>query len=140
MDKGASLTRFSNLGYYPIHIAAMHNHPQVIDYLVERGANVEVQCDNKCTPLHLACKKGHVKVVYALFHHGANIAALDDRSWSPLHYAAFNEHKEVVHMLARFDSDHDQLRHLKNTKGKTAKEIMGGPDIKFALNSTSFSE
>ena len=133
------MNHFSNKGYYPIHIAALNNHPPVIDLLVERGANVDSMCDNKCTPMHLAAKKGHSKVIYALFHHGASLYKVDDRSWNALHYATFYEHKEVAHMLCRFDGDNEQLRGMRNTKGQIPKDLATNTDIKFAYQSNIFT-
>lgn len=30
----ASVNKFSNKNLYPIHVAAMHNHPEIIEYLL----------------------------------------------------------------------------------------------------------
>lgn len=42
LNNQANLNIFSNKGYYPLHVAAMENHIEVINILVQRGADVNV--------------------------------------------------------------------------------------------------
>jgi len=43
--------------------------------LIEHGADVNAQDDNKSTPLHLASSGGHVELAQVLIEHGANVNA-----------------------------------------------------------------
>jgi len=65
----ACIDKFSNTGFYPIHIAALNNNYDIIQYLVKdlkdehgdplKGADLECQTTRLCTPLHLAAKRGN---------------------------------------------------------------------------------
>ena len=46
-------------------------------YLLEKGANIEVEDSNGWTPLIFAAKYGHLDVVKYLLERGANIEAKD---------------------------------------------------------------
>ena len=43
LNNGANYSIFSNHGYYPLHIAAIENHISIIDILVRKGANIDVE-------------------------------------------------------------------------------------------------
>ena len=40
------------------HIASLNGYLQLIQYLIERDANIEAKYKNHLTPLHYACPKG----------------------------------------------------------------------------------
>ena len=94
--------KFSNIGYYPLHIAALNNRDKIIEYLSAKDESnmisLDLECgtDVECTALHLAAKNGHVKSVRMLLNLGANIYAKDRCKWTALHYAAFKGRAKVV--------------------------------------------
>lgn len=53
----------------------------------------------------------------------APIYAKDFRDWTALHYASYNGRDHVVRLLCKYDDDANKLRHMRNTQGRTAKEI-----------------
>ena len=60
VKSGANINKFSNTGYYPIHIAALNDNDDIIEYLVKdlkdengealKGADLESQTQRFCTP------------------------------------------------------------------------------------------
>jgi len=90
------LFKFSNKGYYPIHVAAIYDRPEIIDELIDKGANIEAETNDKETPLIIASRKGKVNAMLSLLNRGANLYAVDCRRWSSLHYAAFNLYPKAV--------------------------------------------
>ena len=73
--------------------------------------------------MHLAAKKGHLKTMEVLISSGADLYAQDFWNWTPLHYASFNKHKEAVQLLCYADSDREDLRLVRNSQGKLAKDM-----------------
>ena len=61
----------------PLHLAAVNGHLDVVQYLVEQGANKEATDDCNKTPLFVAAKGGHLEVVQYLVEQGVNKDATD---------------------------------------------------------------
>lgn len=59
-------------GYTPLHLAALNNHLQVAQLLIELGgARVDLQNINMQTPLHLAVERQHHDIVRLLVNAGS---------------------------------------------------------------------
>ena len=63
-------------GMYPIHLAASHCSPQMVDYFIQQGSDVEVQNDKGETPLLIAAKKNCFSVATSLKEAGAKVEVL----------------------------------------------------------------
>jgi len=90
-DCGLKNIDFSDdFGYTALHYAAQWNRIEVVKYLLQKGANADV---NECgaTPLHRAAYRGAFETCKLLVEHHADVNAQDtsfhdDRT--PLHKAA----------------------------------------------------
>lgn len=60
----------------------------VVEHLLENGANVHARDDGGLIPLHNACSFGHAEVVQLLLRHGADPNSRDNWNYTPLHEAA----------------------------------------------------
>lgn len=60
----------------------------VVEYLLQCGANVHARDDGGLIPLHNACSFGHAEVVQLLLRHGADANSRDNWNYTPLHEAA----------------------------------------------------
>jgi len=65
-QSGANINAFSNQFKTPLHFAALNNHVEVCESLLESGAKKEARDEQKCTPLHLACRKGSLSCIKLL--------------------------------------------------------------------------
>lgn len=50
----------------PLHYACREGYLTIVEYLVEKGARIDVVDDENYTPLHHACAKGHFDVIQYL--------------------------------------------------------------------------
>lgn len=67
----------------------------VVEYLLQSGANVHARDDGGLIPLHNACSFGHAEVVNLLLRHGADPNARDNWNYTPLHEAAIKGKTDV---------------------------------------------
>ena len=64
---------------------AVHSRPEMVELLIEYGANVNHQSTRSGqTPLHLAAKYGYVDVAKCLLAHGARVDIRDPSGLTPL--------------------------------------------------------
>lgn len=122
LRQGASLNKASNKGYFPIHIAALYDNHEVIEFLLsyqneQQRASTEVIDNDKCTPLLLAAKKGFTNSIKRLLDNRANLYAQDLHGWTALHHAAFNYHSDAIKLLCEYDADDEKLRFIPNKRG-----------------------
>jgi cytohesin len=102
-------------GRTPLREAAAWGHPEVVEFLLEHGADPNIQDNNGGTPLHVAAWNGHREVVELLLEHGANPNVQDDDGDTPLHLAAKNNYREVVELLLEHGADPN----IRNNEGDT---------------------
>ncbi|VDH91361.1 transient receptor potential cation channel subfamily A member 1 [Mytilus galloprovincialis] len=69
----------------PLHRAALFNHVGVVEYLLDKGADINALDANDRTPLFVAASKGAWSTVNLLIKRGANIALKDEKNRNFLH-------------------------------------------------------
>ena len=103
----------------PLHFAAGFGRKDVVEYLLQCGANVHARDDGGLIPLHNACSFGHAEVVQLLLRHGADANARDNWNYTPLHEAAIKGKIDVCTVLLQHGADPS----IRNTDGKTALDL-----------------
>ncbi len=88
-------------GYMPIHEAARNGHSEVVDYLIQAGADMDARGGlYGLTPLLLAIMNNDIPTVEILIHRGARLNRFDGDNISyPLLTAVSGSHTEIVSML-----------------------------------------
>jgi len=82
-----------------IHEASSQGHKEVVQLLLEKKADTEVNDKYGWTPLLYAARDGHKEVVQLLLENNADIEAKSSNGRIPLVFAAEKGHKEVVQLL-----------------------------------------
>ncbi|XP_025025282.1 ankyrin-3-like [Python bivittatus] len=94
-----------------LHIAAAHGHTEIIDYLISKGAKLEVKDNKGRTPLHRAAGRGHDKAVKMLLQAGANMYSFDQEGKTPLHLANQNQHIHVLKNILKEETRRHKNQH-----------------------------
>ncbi len=68
----------------PLYMAVENGRLDVVQYLVEHGANVNERLGDDSTPLHVAAQNGDMDIVKYLVEHRASINARDLFGYTPL--------------------------------------------------------
>ncbi|WP_353275368.1 ankyrin repeat domain-containing protein [Wolbachia endosymbiont (group A) of Pipizella viduata] len=85
-----------------LHSAAKNGHADVVNALIQNGANVNAEDNFKSTPLHNAARNGHIDTVKVLIAKRADVNAKDIDGYTPLHWATRNGHTEIVRILIAY--------------------------------------
>lgn len=83
----------------PLNFAAYHNHSEVVELLLDHGADINDNGKDCFTPLHSAAAHRAEKTVKLLLSKGANVNAIDKEGHTPLYYATKNEDITVQQIL-----------------------------------------
>ena len=91
-------------GWRPIHSAARTGVPELVDLLIQHGANVDSADIFGNTPLHEAVCHG-LDVVKLLVQHGAKVNLQNIDGKTPLHIAVERQQSEVIMFLLSQGAD-----------------------------------
>ncbi len=95
--------------YTPLHWAAANGHVEVMQYLIEHGADISARDKNGTTPIHLAAENDQIEALKFLLDHGADVGARNDWQWTPLHYCAFHDAQDTARMLIAAGAEVDAV-------------------------------
>ena len=87
-------------GWYnvtPLHYACRGGYLQIVEYLIENGADIEAQDDNEETPLHYVSYSGYVDIVKLLLSKGANKRVKNKYDETPYDNAKTSEIKKLLY-------------------------------------------
>ncbi|WP_375316768.1 ankyrin repeat domain-containing protein [Wolbachia endosymbiont (group A) of Opomyza germinationis] len=88
-------------GMASLHLAAFNGYSDVVEYLIKKGAKVNLKDRNGYTPLHWAASNDHLKIVEYLIKKGAKVNLKDRNGYTPLHWAASNDNLKIVEYLIK---------------------------------------
>ena len=82
-----------------LHFAAQEKHLEVMQVLIDAGADIETRNDDGRSPLHVACISGALTTVKMLVEAGADVRATDAERATCLIIAAYCGHTDTVRYL-----------------------------------------
>ncbi|KAE8783981.1 26S proteasome non-ATPase regulatory subunit 10 [Hordeum vulgare] len=99
-------------GWAPIHSVASSGNAEIVDILLDHGANVDLTTDAGRTALHYAASKGRLLIAQTLIAHRANVNKKDKFGCTPLHRAASTGNAELCEYLLEEGADIDAVDKL----------------------------
>ena len=122
LDRKPSLAQtYSPDGFPCLALAAYFGHAEIVDLLLDHGAdpNAQARNDTRVTSLHAAAARGHSGIIDRLLKAGADAHVRQQGSFTALHGAAATGDAAAVEMLLSAGADPD----AKNESGQTARDI-----------------
>lgn len=111
-----------------LHLACVGGNVDIIELLIEKGANINSKNKNDDTPLHLAAvsEKCQWSAIKLLIDAGANVDSINNSKVTPLHISAQRGRRDVSQLLLERGADVN----LKNVEDKSALELCNDPDVR----------
>ena len=88
-----------------LHAAAMSNHPHIVKFLLEAGADIMAKETNGMTSLHVATRFDAIEIAGMLIGAGADVKAKDKSGMTPLHVATQSDAIQIAGMLIGAGAD-----------------------------------
>ena len=82
-------------GLTALHNAAYNGHVEIINILLEYGADVDAVDRQQLNALHYVCRQGYLELAKILYKRSSNVNAVDEDGWTALHQAASTEYDKA---------------------------------------------
>ncbi|XP_052772153.1 poly [ADP-ribose] polymerase tankyrase-1-like isoform X2 [Mya arenaria] len=113
----------------PLHLAAGYNNVEVAEFLLENGADVNVQDKGGLIPLHNASSYGHIDIAALLIKYNTSVNAVDRWGFTPLHEASQKGRTQLCSLLLAHGADPS----MKNQEGQTPLDLTTADDVRALL-------
>lgn len=124
-----------HLGLTALHHAALSGYEDVVEVLIQAGADVNAKSLHFGTPLHLACLKSRTLLVNLLLSSRADVRAESRLVGTPLHCAAQTASIAIIEALRKRGANYS-VEALVSTNAMEQIEVDGsvlGPRVNEAL-------
>jgi ankyrin repeat protein/L-ascorbate metabolism protein UlaG (beta-lactamase superfamily) len=115
IDNGAKMNVVNENGLTPLHEAVARNEAAMVDYLISRGAFVDIREETYgYSELLYTAIKGNTQIADALLEAGVDINHADNSNHTALEYALFYGFKSLAYKLLANGADDGGLVNLLN--------------------------
>ena len=85
--------------FTPLIFACLNNSLPIVEYLLQKGANVHAKDAYKRTALHYACIEGNLPIVKDLWRYSAYLEVKDKKGNTPIFYAVEKGNLPIIDFL-----------------------------------------
>ena len=118
----------------PLHLAAKEGSPELVKFLLSKGADIEAKDDRQRTPLHEASWNGHEQITILLIQNIANVDAKNGYGQTPLHLAALDGREKIAEILLQNHANPNARNENQDTPLHTAAAWGNSEVMKILLN------
>jgi ankyrin repeat protein len=89
----------------PLHVAIEYGHKDILNFLLENGADFELPALDGSTPLIMAARRGEARVIKKLLDKGAKVKVQNKHLETPLHLACRSADVTSVRRIIEIGAD-----------------------------------
>ncbi len=117
----SKIDSFDHDGWTPLHLASFSGHVHVVELLIQKGANLNLESLNEkgYMPVHAAAHGRNAAVVAMLIRKGAYVDAQDGMGHTAMHIAAQNGDTRIIDILVRYGARID----VRDKQGQTPLDM-----------------
>ncbi|WP_265028006.1 ankyrin repeat domain-containing protein [Wolbachia endosymbiont (group A) of Calamotropha paludella] len=112
-----ALTSCNDDNWALLHYAVHYGNLDMVSFLVDKGANVEIRSKKGKAPLHLAVEESKQNIINLLLDRGADIEAKNNDGKTPLYLAAYNNDSDIIKLLC------NRIKTKSNDAFKMIKQV-----------------
>ena len=105
--------KFNINGHTSLHLASENGHKEMVDLLLQEGADIHALDHWDYSALHRASENGHASVARTLLRQGSDIHQTDKWGNTCLHRSSQNGHTSTVELLLRNGANSHIANQLK---------------------------
>ena len=122
LQKGAANEANRHQKYSPLYAAALNNNLELLIYILDQGASVDVRSWNCSTPLSLSLSWNNHRMIKELLRRGTSLTQASSFQTSYLHTVALFADEETIHIVLEEQPAIDVS--LRDPQGCTAQDHM----------------
>ncbi|KAK8834653.1 hypothetical protein M9Y10_026475 [Tritrichomonas musculus] len=99
LDASLLINKKDIFGMTPFHLSVENENEEIVDYLIENGANVNLSDADGCVPVHIAAKIGSFQLLSKLIQKGAKANKKSKNGRTLFHFAAFSGSPWIINKI-----------------------------------------
>ena len=126
LENNVDINSKDQYGYTPLRHASFMSTIDLMQYFIERGADINTKCDHGITCAMVCAQKLDYKKLDFLFKSNANFMDVDNDGCGLSHYIVYGilNHSNCVDEATKFFKKHPKLLDVKNVKNETALDLL----------------
>jgi ankyrin repeat protein len=134
VSSGASVNYQDRFGYTPAIYSCLQGHSDILQYLLDQGANAELANNYGYTPLHIDAWNNKYECAVVVVRHGVALDTINTTlGWTALWHASRGGHLPIVQLLVQGGADFERACNDGLTPLAIAREI-GHPEVVMYLS------
>ena len=128
-------------GYFPLYVACKNGDNDIVELLLEKGANLDEKNEQRQTALIIAIQenqeKSHLEVIETLLKAGADLLYTDNTGHTALDWAQQNDDDDVIRLLIQYAPS--PTSSISSTVSSRSRSTSPTPSTSSRSKSKSFS-
>ena len=82
-----------------IYYAVCNGRLDMVDFLINKGVNLEVSHLDGNKPIHEACENGSLEIIKLLLNKGVDLESQNNNGWRPIHFVCRHRNYDIIKLL-----------------------------------------